>query len=141
MNSYKMLHNMHCHNKNNWACSICFTLYRYGFGHVWENQDVCDVRSFLCEFRQRLIDRYHQGWNSDISSEDRYAFFSWFQQTHGLSQYLLTVKNVSLKRNRIRLRLGVSVLKSHPLGFSKTAQDSFDCPFCKTHTNQNYTSC
>ena len=54
-----------------------------------------------------------------------------FKQTHGLSQYLLTVKNVSLKRNRIRLRLGVSVLKSHPLGFSKTAQDSFDCPFCK----------
>ena len=108
MKSDKMLYNLHCDNKNNWASSVCFTLYRYGFGHLWENQGVCDVRSFLCEFRQRLIDRYHQGWNSDISSEDRYAFFSWFKQTHGLFQYLLTVQNVALKRNLIKLRLGVS---------------------------------
>ena len=36
--SCKMLYNMHCTNKNKWASSICFTLYRYGFGHVWENR-------------------------------------------------------------------------------------------------------
>ena len=92
MKSYKMLYNKHYDNKNNWASYICFTLCRYGFGHVWENHGVCDVRSFLCEFRQRLIDRYLQGWNGDINSKDRYAFFSSFKQTHGISQYLLTVK-------------------------------------------------
>ena len=129
LKSYKMLYNMHCNNKNNWASSVCFTLYRYGYGHVWENQGVCDIRAFLCEFKQRLIDCYLQGWNSDINSKDRYAFFSSFKQTHGLSQYLLTVKNVALKRNLVRLRLGVSFLKPHRLRFSKTTQENFDCPF------------
>ena len=131
LKSYKMLYNMHCNNKNNWASSVCFTLYRYGYGHVWENQGVCDIRAFLCEFKQRLIDCYLQGWNSDINSKDRYAFFSSFKQTHGLSQYLLTVKNVALKRNLVRLRLGVSFLKPHRLRFSKTTQENFDCPFCE----------
>ena len=59
-------------------------------------------------------------------------FFSSFKQTHGLSQYLLTVKKkIALKRNLRRLRLGVSVLKSHRLRFSKTTKENFDCPFCK----------
>ena len=50
---------------------------------------------------------------------------------------MLTVKkknfffNVALKRNQRRLRLGVSVLKSHRLRFSKTTKENFDCPFCK----------
>ena len=66
------------------------------------------IIAFLCEFKQRLIDCYLQGWNSDINSKDRYAFFSSFKQTHGLSQYLLTVKNVALKRNLVGL--GVSFL-------------------------------
>ena len=80
MKSYKMLYNMHCNNKknNNWISSVCFTLYRRGFGHVWENQGVCDVRSFLCEFRQRLINCYLQVWNSDINFKDRCAFFFLF---------------------------------------------------------------
>ena len=74
LKSYKMLYNMHCNNKNNWASSVCFTLYRYGYGHVWENQGVCDIRAFVCEFKQRLIDCYLQGWNSDINSKDLYVF-------------------------------------------------------------------
>ena len=123
---------MHCNNKNNLVSSVCFALYRYGYGHVWENQSVCNIRAFLCEFKQRLIDCYLQGWNSDINSKDRYAFFfSSFKQTHGLSQYLLTVKNVALKRNLVRLRLGVSFLKPHRLFFSKTTQEKFDCAFCE----------
>ena len=41
------------------------------------------------------------------------------------------VKNVALKRNLVRLRLGVSFLKPHRLSFSKTTQENFDCPFCE----------
>ena len=55
--------------------------------------------------------------------------FSSFKQTHGLSQDLLTVKNVALKKNLVRL--GVSFLKPHRLRFSKTTQENFDCPFCE----------
>ena len=36
----------------------------------------CDIRAFLCEFKQRLIDCYLQmDGDSDINSKDRYAFF------------------------------------------------------------------
>ena len=58
-------------------------------------------------------------------------FFPSFKQTRGLSQYLLTVKNVAQKRNLVRLRLGLSFLKPHRLRFSKTTQENFDCPFCE----------
>ena len=85
----------------------------------------------MCEFKKRLIDCYLQGRNNDINPKDRYAFFSSFKQTHGLSQYLLAVKNVAVKRNLVRLRLGVFFLKPHRLRFSKTTQENFDCPFCE----------
>ena len=62
--SYKMLYNLHCINKNNWASAVCFTLYRHGFGFVWEHQGVADIKTFLVEFRQRLIDCYAQSWNN-----------------------------------------------------------------------------
>ena len=47
LKSYKMLYNMHCNNKNNWASCVCFTLYRYGHGHGWENQGVCNMSLFM----------------------------------------------------------------------------------------------
>jgi hypothetical protein len=131
LKSYKMLYSMHCNNKNNWVSSVCFALYRYGFGYVWENQGVGDVKVFVRVFRQRLVDCYLQEWNADISSRDRFAFFSSFKQTHSLSQYLLDVRHVAHKKILTRFRLGVSPLYPHRLRFSKNNRDSFDCPFCK----------
>ena len=84
---------MQCNNKNNWASSVCFRWHKYDM-----DTSACNIRSFLCEFKQRVIDCYLQGWTSDINSKDRRAFISSFKQTYGLSQYLLTVKNVTLKR-------------------------------------------
>ena len=60
------------------AVYVCFTLYRYGFGFVWENQGVCNTKRFLCEFRQRLIDCCFQDWYSAMASKDRLAFYSTF---------------------------------------------------------------
>ena len=47
-NSYKMLLYLHEQNrKKNWASSLCFLLYKYGFKHVWENQGAGDEKTFL----------------------------------------------------------------------------------------------
>ena len=62
--AYKMIYALHSKNKNNWVSHVCFTLYRYGFGFVWENQGVCDVSNFIREFRQRLVDCFLQEWHS-----------------------------------------------------------------------------
>ena len=45
--AYKMLCILHCKGKNNWVSNFCFTLYKYGFGHVWKNQGVKNVSPLL----------------------------------------------------------------------------------------------
>ena len=43
-----------------------------------KNQGVCNMKRFLCEFRQRLIDCCLQDWYSAMASDDRLAFYSSF---------------------------------------------------------------
>jgi len=78
--AYEMLYALHSKNKKNWVLHVYFTLYQYRFGFVWENQGVCDVSSFICEFRQRLIDCFLQEWHSGMVSRDRLALYSSFEQ-------------------------------------------------------------
>ena len=111
--AYKMLCILHCNDKNNWVSNVCFTLYRYGFGHVWEHQGVENVSHFLRVFKQRLIDCHLQDWNSSIMSSDRYAFYSTFKQLHELPPYLTIIKNTVMRKTLTRLRLGVSALRPH----------------------------
>ena len=40
---------------------------------------MCNVRMFVREVRQRLIDCYLQEWNRVITCKDRYAFFLYIQ--------------------------------------------------------------
>ena len=103
--AYKMLYALYSKNKNNWVSHVGFTLYQYGFGFVWENQGVCDVNNFICEFRQRLVDCFLQEWHSDMVSRDRLAFYSSLKQSHSLADYLCIIKKAVLRRNLIRLRL------------------------------------
>ena len=50
---------MHCNDRKN---SVCFTLHRYWYGHVWENQGVCDIRAFLwCVWERRLDCAFQPG--------------------------------------------------------------------------------
>ena len=93
--SYKMFYDLHCKNKNNWGGGggyVCFTLYRYGFGFVWENQGVCNTKRFLCEFRQRLTDCCLQDWYSAMASKDRLAFYSTFKKVILLQIICLLLK-------------------------------------------------
>ena len=122
---------MHSKHKNNWVSHVCFTLYRYGFGFVWENQGVCDVSNSIREFRQRLVDCFLQEWHSGIVSRDCLAFYSSFKQSHSLAAYLCIIKKAVLRRNLIRFRLGVSPLKAHRLRYTDRSQGNYTCPFCK----------
>ena len=127
--------NLHCKDKSNWVSNVCFTLYKYGFGHVWENQGVENVSHFLRAFKQRLIDCFLQGWNNRnnatiIMSSDRHVFYSSFKQLHELIPYLTTIKNHVIRKALIRIRLGVSALKPHQCRYSKVPVN-LDCSFSK----------
>jgi hypothetical protein len=54
--AYLMLQNLDGRGKTNWVSSVRMYLYRYGFGFVWLNQGVGDIKEFLWAFMTRLID-------------------------------------------------------------------------------------
>ena len=138
--AYNMLLQLHSQNKNTWASYICYLLYRYGFGYVWENQGVGSVNQFLRVFKQRLIDCWRQDWHSCISAkahlpraEDRFRFYSEFKSSLVMSSYLVDIKHVQVRNALIRFRLGVSCLKTHRFRFGPrpiSDNNALVCPFC-----------
>ena len=127
--AYKMLYGLHCKDKKNWASDICFTLYRYGFGYVWENQGVQQVNNFVSVFRQRLHDCHIQDLNCTITSKERYTLYSTFKQLYDPPHYLNEIHNPGLRKWLTRVRLGVSPLRPHITRYSKK-RENINCPFC-----------
>ena len=97
---------------------------------------MCNMKRFLCEFRQRLIDCCLQDWHSAMASKDRLAFYSSFKKSHSLADYLFTIKKAVLRKHLVRFRLGVSLLKTHRLRYAERTPDIFTCPFCDTNESE-----
>ena len=54
--------------KRNWALlyHVKTILYTHGFDNVWEDPFSVNPNTFVCMFRQRLIDTFIQQWNADL---------------------------------------------------------------------------
>ena len=50
--------------RHNWASDMRILLCSLGFGHVWYEQSVGDMKHFLCIFKERLKDISRQEWFS-----------------------------------------------------------------------------
>ena len=130
--AYKMLLYLHEQNRNTWASTVCFVLYKYGFGDVWENQGVGDEKIFLKVFKERLLNCYKQEWFADVTTKERFSLYCTFKSDLSLSSYLTELKHIKARNLFIRLRLGVSQLKPHKLRFApRSACADLSCPFCK----------
>lgn len=132
--AYRMLLNLHEQNKNTWASSICFLLYSYGFGAVWESQGVGNVPAFLKCFKHTLINCWHQEWytglmESEGTADDRFSLYRSFKSSLQLSNYLSDMKHIHMRTAFVRFRLGTSALKPHRFRFLKETAD-FSCPYC-----------
>lgn len=68
--AYVAQYNCSCMGHKNWASRIKSVLYSYGFGHVWQAQQIGDPHKFLSEFKQRLIDVSLQMRHSNIENVD-----------------------------------------------------------------------
>ena len=131
LKAYKMLFFLHRQNRNTWASSICFFLYKYGFQEVWENQGVGNERNFLKELRNRLILGFKEQWSVLLSESERFSCFRTFKSSIYLSPYLINLKHIQARISLIRLRLGVSQLNTHKLRFKRNVKDDdLSCPFC-----------
>lgn len=133
--AYKMLLRLHKRNRRTWASSICCVLYRFDFDGVRENQGIGDDKMFLKELKERLLALYKQKWATSLRTNDRFFFYSTFKSTLSLSFYLNDLKHVKVRNFLIRIRLGISQLKTHELWFTMNrSQADLTCPFCRHHT-------
>ena len=120
-------------NKTTWPSSVCYLLCKYDFGDVWVNQVVGDERTFLKEFKERVISLYRQEWDNSIRAKERITFYSSFKSSLSLAPYLNEQKHIKARNFLIRLRLGVSPLRTHKLRYCKDATPvDYFCPFCKS---------
>ena len=100
---------------------------------VWVNQGVGDERTFLKEFKERVISLYRQEWDNSIRTKERFTVYSTFKSSSFLAQYLNELKHIKARNFFIGLRLGVSPLRTHRLRYCKDATPvGCFCPFCKS---------
>ena len=125
-----MLLYVHEQNRKTWASSVCFLLYKYGFNHVWENQGVRDEKTFLKEFKNRLITKNKKEWSDSITTNERYLMYNTFKSSLTMSPFLHDLKHIKARIVLLRIRLGVSQLRSHRLRFARNAEADLACPFC-----------
>ena len=93
-------------------------------------QGVGDVKLFIKEFKQRLIDCFKQDWHSALESHDFHHVYSNFNHSV-CSPYLSLLKNISVRRVFSRFRTGMSALKCHYLQYRPVVHDrDINCPFC-----------
>ena len=123
--SHKMLLYLHEQNRKTWASSVCFLLYKYIF-----NQGVGDEETFLNEFKNRLITEYKQEWSDSIATDERYLIYNTFKSSLTMSPFLHDLKHITARNCLLRIRLGVSQLRSHRLRFARNAEADLACPFC-----------
>ena len=100
--------------RGTWASSLCYELY---FGDVWVNQGVGDEKAFLKEFKERVLSMYRQEWDNSIRTKERFTVYSTFKSSLSLAPYLNELKHVKARNFLIRLRLGVSPLRTHKLRY------------------------
>jgi len=128
--AYRMLVSMDANGKTNWVTNLRGIICKAGFGHVWYNEGVGNENSFCKAFRQRLVDMYMQEWQDALFSSDRFSLYRSIKVKFGAESYLDSVRQKCFRDALIRIRLGISNLRSHKNRYmiAQTVNDM--CPFC-----------
>lgn len=129
--AYNMLLALQRQNYTTWACKVRNVLYRFGFGIVWETQGVGNVKLFLLEFKQRLIDCFTQDWNSALTTHDFYYVYSSFKRELSCSDHLHISRNMFVRKAFSRFRIGMSPLRARAVEFQPERFCNHKCPFCQ----------
>ena len=108
--SYEMLKKLDEAGKVTWATKIKLLLMRYGFGHVWIEQQVGNPIAFLTIFQQRLKDCYIQEWHASINESPRLRFYCNFKLRFEQELYLQSVEVFRFRKMLAKFRCS-----NHPL--------------------------
>jgi hypothetical protein len=103
---YAILYRQSLSGKTNWASKIRDILFRYGFGWIWENQNVIDVYSFLKIFTERVKDCELQSWSSEINEVSKLRTYCLFKDVRSCEMYLSMSIPRKLRVSLARFRTG-----------------------------------
>ena len=131
--AYNMLYKLDEKGSHTWATNVRMCLFSFGYGYVWLNQGVQDVKCFLKMFKQRLIDCQWQTWNDHIQTSDRFSSYRLFNvNVPRMNAYLILNIDRHLKFLMTRFRFGISDLVKHRNRYRQCFQNDNLCPLCKT---------
>ena len=131
--AYNMLVNLDEKGKITWVTNVRVCLFQYGFGFVWVNQGVGDVKSFLKMFKERLIDCRWQNWQEHIQESQRFSVYKQFNSNHCVKTYLLEHLDYQLRFLMAKFRLGVSDINVHFYRHRNNSEKDLLCPLCNKH--------
>ena len=72
------------------------SLFRFGFGYVWQNNGVQAIHVFVRNFKQRLIDNRWQDWNNRIDASDMFSFYRQFKLCYS-ERYLIKTRQNNMQ--------------------------------------------
>jgi hypothetical protein len=130
--AYGMIYNLDERGKITWATDVRLCLFKHGFGYVWLNQGVGNVKGFLKVFKERLIDCRWQDWRGHIEESERFKTYRLFGNlAHSLGSYLNMDISKHFKYLMTKFRFGVSDLLVHRANYRyRIFNANVTCPLC-----------
>ena len=136
--AYLMLLHLDEQGKNNRVTKIRTTLFRFGFGYVWQNKGVQEVNLFI----RCLICLYVVLDKDSLTTAGRTGrvklmqvidliFYRQFKMNHVQAAYLSVDVNKYIRNSLIKFRFGVSPIVVHSLQHKAHAYTDTVCPLCR----------
>ena len=129
--------------KTNWLNKVRLTLFKFGFGYVWQNKGVQAINMFMRCFRQRLTDNHWQDWKSRTDASDGFTFYRQFKTNHVQEAYLSVDINKYVKNALVKFRFGISSIAVHSLRYKLHSYSDTMCPLCRAFVENevHFTRC
>ena len=133
--SYAFLYNQCLLGKTNWASKIRDILQRYGFGWIWENQNVLDSGVFIKLFTARVKDCELQLWSRDIHTLPKLRTYCLFKESRNEALYLSLPIPRGLRVAFERFRTGSHCLEIEKGRHHNIAPEDRLCKLCGQNSN------
>jgi len=93
----------------NWVSNVKKLLNDYGFSYIFENANMINAKSFLCELKCRIVDAFKQEWFGNMNDSSVLDMYRIFKTTLEYETYLDLLPK-SLRTYFVKLRAS-----AHPL--------------------------
>ena len=101
---YNMMITYDNNGKRNWVTGVRELLFKSGFGHVWQNQNVNSKSTFILSLTQRLKDMYMQIWTASLTLTNKSFYYKMFKSEIRKEDYLskVTIRKFRTALSRFR---------------------------------------